>query len=159
MDNTEPDRVILMCGPAGAGKSTYARRLESHDYRRLSFDEIAWALGHRSHPVDPAAADAVHRLIQERIVETLAAGGRVVVDTSFWSRASRDRYRAFLAPLGVIPVVYYLATPRETILTRLSDRSGSHGDDVVVPHGLAITYLDGFEVPTAAEGPIRVIDA
>ena len=31
-----------MCGPAGAGKSTYARRLERDGIVRLSFDAEAW---------------------------------------------------------------------------------------------------------------------
>ena len=36
------DQVILMCGPAGSGKSTYARGLEARGYVRVSFDGEAW---------------------------------------------------------------------------------------------------------------------
>ena len=153
----ERDRVVLTCGPAGAGKSTYARRLEEQGYVRLSFDETAWQLGHRRHPVDAAAGDEVHTLLQRRVLEVLADGGRVVVDTSFWSRASRDRYRAFLAPHGVVPVVHHLDTPVATILQRLAERQGAHGDDVLVPPDVALAYVAGFEAPTPDEGPLRVV--
>jgi cytidylate kinase len=38
-------RVILMCGPAGSGKSTVARTLELEGYERLSVDTVAWDRG------------------------------------------------------------------------------------------------------------------
>lgn len=150
--------VVLTCGPAGSGKSTYARRLEAEGYARLSFDEEAWRRGYRDHPLPAEAADEVHAALQARLAALVAEGRRVVVDTSFWSRASRERYRAFLAPLGVTPVVHYLATPREVVLRRLEARAGAHGDDVVVPPEVALRYLDGFEAPTPDEGPLEMVE-
>lgn len=41
-------RVIFMCGPAGSGKSTVARRLEGKGMVRLSFDVAAWQAGLRA---------------------------------------------------------------------------------------------------------------
>jgi predicted kinase len=78
----------------------------------------------------------------------------VVVDTSFWSRASRASYRALLAPLGVVPVTHHLVTPRAEVLSRLAARTGTGPDDVVVPPDRAAAYLDGFEDPTPDEGPL-----
>jgi len=47
-------RVIFMCGPAGAGKTTYARELERAGMIRLSFDAEMWQRGiSAAHP--PAA--------------------------------------------------------------------------------------------------------
>ncbi|MEV1201147.1 AAA family ATPase [Microbispora rosea] len=42
-DETER-RVVMMCGVAGAGKTTYAQELEQRGYARLSIDEAVWAL-------------------------------------------------------------------------------------------------------------------
>ncbi|MFC8730916.1 AAA family ATPase [Luteimicrobium sp. NPDC057192] len=156
--SAEPPRVVLVCGPAGAGKSTHALRLEGDGYVRLSFDEEAWRLGHRDHPLPPDVTAVVHADLQRRLVEHVRAGDDVVVDTSFWSRAQRDAYRAVLAPCGVAPVVHYLSTPRAVVLSRLEGRRHTSGNDVVVSRAQALSYLDGFEVPTPDEGPLVVVD-
>ncbi|WP_228074641.1 AAA family ATPase [Cellulosimicrobium cellulans] len=151
------DEVILMCGPAGSGKSTYARGLEAQGYVVLSFDGEAWALGHRTHPIDDDARSAVNRALREKLVAGVKQGQHVVVDSSFWSRASRDEFRRLLAPCGVVPVVYYLDTRRSILLSRLAQRENSGPDDISVSRERAIAYIDGFETPTPDEGPLRIV--
>lgn len=153
-----PSRVILTCGPAGSGKSTYARGLAAKGIRRLGFDEIAWELGFRVHPLSDADSGVVHTELQRRLAVLVTDGADVVVDTSFWSRKSRERYRRFLRPMGIEPEVHYVRTPREVILRRLTSRQGKAGDDAVVPRDLALQFLANFEVPTTAEGLLVVID-
>lgn len=151
------DLVILMCGAAGSGKSTYARGLAQQGYTVLSFDEEAWRRGYRSHPVPPEGCAEVHDGLKARLVELVRAGSPAVVDTSFWSRAARDDYRALLAPLGVTPVVHYMDTPRGVVLERLAARRHDGPDDIPVPFEQAVAYMDGLQVPTADEGPLRVV--
>jgi hypothetical protein len=150
--------VIFMCGPAGSGKSTIARQLESEGMTRLSFDEVAWQRGHRSMPI-PAE---VHREIQgdlhERLIDLVTSGVDVVLDFSFWSRQMRDDYRELLKPLGVEPETIYLATPRAVVLTRVRDRAAAHADDFPITEALAETYFDHFEPPTIAEGPLTILE-
>ena len=150
--------MVLVCGPAGAGKSTHAARLAADGYLWLSFDRLAWELGHRDHPLPAQSAAAVHSVLRERLVDAVLAGRRVVVDTSFWSRASRDAYRELLAGYGVLPVVHYLRASEATMRARVAGRRGHGPDDVPVPTELMARYLAGFEVPTEAEGPLRVIE-
>lgn len=151
------EQVVLVCGPAGSGKSTWARGLAAQGYRVLSFDAEAWALGHRVHPLDDDARAAVNLMLREKLVASVEKGEPVVVESSFWSRASRDEIRRLLAPLGVVPLVHYLDVPRATLLERLARRENTGPDDIVVPRERALAYLDGFEVPTLAEGPLRIV--
>lgn len=145
-----------MCGPAGSGKSTAARRLEGEGFVRLSFDQEAWARGIRRMPL----SDDVHRDIEEdlrrRLLELVRDRRDVVLDFSFWSRAMRDEWRSLLSSHGVTPEILYLDTDRATCLARLAARRGAHRDDFVLDDVTAEAYLDGFEPPTAEEGPLTV---
>ncbi|WP_243763568.1 ATP-binding protein [Allobranchiibius sp. CTAmp26] len=145
-----------MCGPAGSGKSMYARGLEQQGMARLSLDVLRWrreasSVVRRSDEVD------VEEELRSALLELVAAGRDVVLDLSFWSRQMREDYRRMLEPTGVVPETVYLATERETVLARVRSRRGRHADDVVVSAELAAHYFDHFEPPTTHEGPLTVI--
>ena len=150
-------RVIFMCGPAGSGKSTVARRYERQGMTRLSFDQEAWSRGITAMPLPEDVHRDIERELRARLVDLVRAGADVVLDFSFWSRRTRDEYRELLRPLGVIPETVYLATDRATVLQRISSRAARDGDDYVISEELAAFYFDHFEVPTAAEGPLTVM--
>jgi predicted kinase len=150
-------RVILMCGPAGSGKSTVARRYERQGMTRLSFDQDAWARGITAMPLPQEVHRDIERVLRARLVDLVRAGADVVLDFSFWSRRTRDEYRDLLRPLGVVPETVYLATDRATVLQRIGARAARDGDDYAISEELAAFYFDHFEVPTAAEGPLTVM--
>jgi len=85
--------VVLLCGVAGAGKTTYALGLEALGYVRLSVDEEVWAANGR-YGVDYLASDytsqslAAGRLLLERLVDLVEACADVVVDLSFWKSSN-----------------------------------------------------------------------
>ncbi len=146
-----------MCGPAGSGKSTVARRYERQGMTRLSFDQEAWSRGITIMPLPPQARRDIEHALRARLLDLVRAGSDVVLDFSFWSRGMRDEYRELLRPLGVVPETVYLATDRATVLQRVSARAARDGDDFKLSAELAAFYFDHFEVPTAAEGPLTVI--
>lgn len=146
-----------MCGPAGSGKSTLARGLEREGWTRLSVDVAAWGDGHRTHPLPTAVAEAAHQAIRSQLLDLVATGTDVVVDLAFWSRQARDEYRRLLAGAGVVPEVWYLATPRDVALARVAARVNDGPDSIALPAATAAHYFDHFEIPTPDEGPLRVI--
>ncbi|MFS0718458.1 ATP-binding protein [Arthrobacter sp. 1P04PC] len=150
-------RVIFMCGPAGAGKSTIARGLESDGMIRLSIDEAAWRLGCRTMPLEAGTQLAIEAALQTRLLELVRSGSDVVLDFSFWSLKMREEYRRLVKPLGVRPETIYVQTPREIALNRVRSRTTSHADDFKLSEDLATQYFDAFEPPTAEEGPLEVV--
>jgi predicted kinase len=150
-------RVVFMCGPAGSGRSSYARGLEERGYTRLSFDDEAWRRGIVRQPLDEAVRAEIETALRRRLVRLVEEGSDVVLDFSFWSRAMRDEYRSLLRPLGITPETVYLATPREVALGRVRARANGHPDDVVLPESVAAQYFDHFEPPTTEEGPLSII--
>jgi predicted kinase len=151
-------RAVFMCGPAGAGKSTVARRLEREGMVRLSFDEAAWDMGLRTMPLAGETRRVIEAALQNRMVALIKAGEDVVLDFSFWSLRMREDYRKLLRPLGVEPEIIYLATPRSVALARIRARSADHADDFCLSEEMAAEYFDHFEIPTVEEGLLTVID-
>ena len=148
-----------MCGPAGSGKSTVARRLvERHGMVRLSFDSEAWNRGFREAPLAPAVHQQIEDDLRIRLLELIAHDRDVVLDYAFWSRQIRDQYRTLLAPLGVVPETIYLAPPRHVVIERMAVRGERDPDDLSLPAELVEEYFDHFEAPTPEEGPLTVID-
>ena len=124
---------------------------------RLSYDQEAWSRGITMMPLPEDVRRDIEHVLRARLLDLVRAGAEVVLDFSFWSRRTRDEYREFLRPLGVVPETVYLATDRATVLRRIADRAARDGDDFKISPELAASYFDHFEVPTAAEGPLTVI--
>ncbi|HYH10854.1 MAG TPA: ATP-binding protein [Thermomicrobiales bacterium] len=146
-----------MCGPSGAGKTTYAQRLEEEGMTRLSFDTEMWRRGITTVPLPPEKRAEIEAELRARLLGLVADGVDVVLDFSFWSRQMRDEWRHLLEPVGVVPETVYLAVDRATVLRRVGERRGSHSDDYEIPEDLAAQYFDHFEAPTPDEGPLTVV--
>ncbi|MEL7977093.1 ATP-binding protein [Isoptericola sp. F-RaC21] len=150
--------LVLLCGPAGAGKSTHARRYAAQGYAVASVDELAWAAGQpAAHPLPDDVARQLAEVLRSRVAALLDEGRDVVVDASFWSRAARGEYRTLGAAHGADTVVVYVETPRDVALARVAARSGDGAHQVRLTPETAAAYYDGFEVPTPDEGPLEVV--
>lgn len=150
-------RVVFMCGPAGAGKTTHARRLEDGGMTRLSFDVEMWHRDISTVALQPEDRADIEATLKERLLTLVAEGRDVVLDFSFWSRQMREEWRRLLRPAGVVPETIYLATDRDTVLQRMRERRGTHSDDYALDEQTVARYFDHFEPPTPDEGPLTVI--
>jgi predicted kinase len=153
--STQP-RVVMMCGPGGAGKTTYATALERDGWTRLSFEVEFWDRGITSIPSADVVAEVTADL-KARLLRHVAAGDDVVLDFGFWFRRQREEFRALLAPQGILPETVYIATSLETILNRIGDRHGRGPDDWPLTEQTATDYFERFEPPTSEEGPLTVV--
>lgn len=151
-------RLVLMCGLAGAGKSTYARALEAAGSVRFSIDAEAWRSGYADAAAIPADLAAGIRDRQRgEIAAALDDGRDVVVDYSFHARAQRDEYRRLGRAHGAEVEVVHLASDPDVLRQRLAARRGSGPDDFTVDPGLLETYLAGFEAPGPDERDVTVV--
>jgi predicted kinase len=155
-NETPRPRVVMMCAPGGAGKTTYAKRLEREGWTRLSFEAEFWDRGIATIPSADVVAE-VGAGLKVRLLRHVKAGNDVVLDFGFWFRRQRDEFRALLAPEGIVPETVYIATSLETILSRVGDRHGRHADDWPLTEQTATEYFERFEPPTPEEGPLDVI--
>jgi predicted kinase len=144
-----------MCGPPGAGKTTYAMALVRRGYVRLSIDEVVWQrIGRRDASLVlegeryDELKDEVRREQRQELVELMRAGRDVVVDYSFWSRAARDEYKALVENHGCRWELVHMKADRATLERRLAVRNREDdANAVTVDEDLLKRYLANFEEP------------
>lgn len=154
--------VVLMCGVAGAGKTTYALKLEREGFVRLSIDEEMWL---RHGPVSlrskdwESLASVIRAELRARLIALIEDNRRVVVDFSFWQRSTREDYKTLVENLGATWELVYLKATPTVLRERLRERSHAAGaNSVDVDPGTLERYLSGFEEP-AGEGEIVIVQS
>jgi predicted kinase len=128
--------LFLVCGLPGAGKTTFARRLEqARPALRLTPDDwigVILADASDKEEID-RLRDPVESLQWSLAARALSLGMDVVLDFGFWSRAERADYRARAEALGATVEVYFLEVERDELWRRISERNaklppGSFGE-------------------------------
>ena len=144
----------MLCGVAGAGKTTYAQELECRGFTRLSIDEEIWRrFGRFGLDYPPSEykghQETAEQVLRAELVSLMRQRSPVVIDSSFWRRETRDRYKALIVEHGCHWDLVYLdvevATLRER-LTRRSDRFDANAA-FSISEALMLAYLEGFEAP------------
>jgi predicted kinase len=118
--------VHLICGFIGAGKTTFAKKLEEKTGAvRITKDE--WSI--RLIGNDPAIDGYEgwdHKIcgLSRDVAFYLAEKGiDVIIDEGFWAKEQRDEIRRRTITIGATPVMYYIETPIEMIRERVLGRN------------------------------------
>ena len=150
----------LICGQAGAGKTTYAKKLENRrSATRFSKDQWVIALHGRNLRMEEwnAAQEKCYRLIAELTVKLLAQKIDVILDYGFWYREERLAAKDLAASVGATAMTHYLDTPGAIRRERVLSRNHALDDDSVeISPDAFEKQLDWFEKPSDAEG-IRIM--
>lgn len=152
--SSAPPRVVLLCGIAGAGKTTYAKKLEARGFVRLSIDEEVWTrFGRYSVDYPPSmyeqhSADA-EAALERRLTELIGAGRAVVLDYSFWERATRERYKRLVVESGARWELVYLKATPALLRRRLAARRSRFDANAAFPitDALLDRFVAGFQEP------------
>lgn len=159
----EPGLAVLMCGVAGAGKTTFSQALEAKGFHRLSIDEEIWRTFGR-YGIDFPAVDypghvaAARAAIRAQLQARLAKGAPTVVDSAFWSRAHRDDFKALIEGAGRPWRLVYLTASEATLRARLQVRAARFDANAAFPIDEAALggLLQSFQEPIG-EGEMRVM--
>jgi predicted kinase len=118
----------MIYGYLGAGKTTFARKLEVElSAVRFSDDEWTTRLYGEDLPTEvfPLYRQKVWSLLQGIWTRCLTLGLDVVLDLGFWARAERDSVRSLVAACGASHRLYELACSEAEAWRRVEARNNN----------------------------------
>lgn len=153
--------VVMMCGVAGSGKTTFSQILEKEGFVRLSIDEEVWATNGRwgidfsMDKFEEYRKDA-ERKLRNRLIKLILDKHQVVIDFSFWDRVRRNQYKKLIEDSGGKWKLIYLKVHPNDLRERLKIRNKRFdANSFPISEELLSSYLNGFEIPNG-EGEILI---
>lgn len=140
-------KLFVMCGCPGSGKTTYAKQylLEKSNTIYVSRDEIRFSLVDEKDKYF-AKEKMVYKTFLKRINEGLKNGYNVIADATHLNHFSRLKLFNQLAynPLDVETVIVFLDTPLEVCKERNEKRAGTRA---YVPFSALYDMYNNIERP------------
>lgn len=127
----EDPSLVVLIGPAGAGKSTLARRMFAGD-EVLSSDALRAAIGRDE--ADQSVSGAAFAVLHRELTRRLAAGRLTVVDATNLLAGDRRPLLARAAAAGVPAVAIVLDLPSDVVAGRNGGRDRVVDGEVVARH-------------------------
>ena len=155
-------KVIMTCGRICCGKSTYARKLqENQNAVILSIDEITLAMfPEGTGEMHDTYVNRAEQYLLALSLQILKSGVDVILDWGLWTRAQRERLRAFYTEHGVENEIHYLRISAEEWERRIRKRNTQQKEEepqaYFVDEGLLRKVESMFEEPSDAETDLLV---
>ena len=125
--NTKPPVAHIICGFIGAGKTTFAKKLEKETGAiRITKDEwIVKIFGNKitSDKNFEEYDKRITQLAKDIAFKILQSGGDVILDEGFWVKSQRDDIKQKISEIGAKPILYYVECPVEEMRKRFVSRS------------------------------------
>jgi predicted kinase len=151
--------VYLICGFIGAGKTTFARKLEGKTGAvRITKDE--WSIRFIGNdPTIDGYAEWDRKIIglsRDFAFYLAGKGIDVIIDEGFWAKEERDEMKRKIEAVGAKAVMYYVETPIETIRERVAGRNNNLTEDSFrIGEEMLDNYLMNWQPPSEDEDYIR----
>jgi predicted kinase len=152
--------IVLLIGPVGAGKSTYARR-RTADGAAIFFDLDRWMVrlfGADQRPAEGRVGwylerrDRCRGLMWDTALDMVRAGKTVYLELGLTTAAEREHYYAQCTADEVPFGVYLLDAPREVRQQRVEQRNtAAQPYTQVIPRALFELASDLWQPPTELE--------
>ncbi len=147
--------LYLMCGMAGAGKTTLAKQIEAETSAiRLSPDEWIGSLlaDHGDRKENERLRDIVEAMQWDLAQRLLPAGLDVILENGFWGKGERESYRDTARKLGAKVQLHYLDVPDDELWRRIDERNmGLPAGTFTVTEEELREWLTWFQKPDSEE--------
>jgi predicted kinase len=153
----------IVIGFIGAGKTTFARKLERETGAvRFTKDEWMVRIFGNTPPKDKFEEydNRMASLATEMALKCLAAGIEVIIDEGFWAKEQREEIAGKVRGVGAVPKFYYIETSFEVMKTRTLKRSENPPvDSYVIDEESFDGYWKFFQPPGKEEDYVIVDQA
>lgn len=160
MNNKQPIAYVI-CGFIGAGKTTFARKLEK-EIKAMRITKDEWIIRIFGNKI---ASDKNFERYDKNITELatdiafkiLKSGKDVIIDEGFWVKSQRDDIRKKILQVGAKPIFYYVESSIEKMKERVINRSKYPSiDSFEINEEMFDKYLKYWEPPTVEEDILLV---
>src|SRR5690349_13398943 len=143
--------VYLICGFIGAGKTTFAKKLEEKTGAvRITKDEWLIRLIGNDPTIDGFEEydNKICELSRDVAFYLVEKGIDVIIDEGFWAREQRVELKKRIEAIGAKEVLYYVEAPIETIRDRVVGRNNNlTKDSFNISREMLDNYLKYWQPP------------
>ena len=158
--NKQP-KAYVICGFIGAGKTTFARKLENETGAvRITKDEWMIKIFGNKITSDKNFEEYDHNIVELTRVfalKILKAGTDVIIDEGFWEKSQREDINKRILQVGASPIFYYVECPVEKMRERVVNRSKNPSvDSFEISGEMFDSYLKYWQAPDESENIIVI---